>query len=513
MKDRSLQLLVLILVLLLGWMIGWRWGDRMALGLRYRNDYLSALKEFRKIKKSLATEKLEKEIAKAKNTLKRSRESGADRDEIKHLESMLHKARRSVLESQIKIALFRSKLLEAEKDFTRYYHWYLFYRLSDFMGSLFLHILNLLVVPLVAASVITGIAGVGDLRQVGRMGLRTFIYYLSTTAVSVYIGIILVQLLQPGAGLSQAGVASAGLPSGNDTGMLDTVLRVFVDTKEGYMGLFPDNILAAMVYKNILGVIAFSIFFGAALATVGERGDTVRRFFEGVNETILKLVHWAMYLLPAGIFGLIVSRLVEVGGGEAVVSEIEKISYYVLTVLTGLLIHGLIVLPLVLWILSGRNPLHYISGMGKALFVAFSTASSSATLPTTMECLEENNGISRKTSSFVLPLGATINMDGTALYEAVAALFIAQAYGVPVKGMMIIIVFLTATLAAVGAAGIPEAGLVTMVLVLNATGLPVDGIAMLLSVDWLLDRFRTTVNVWGDGVGAAVVESYEKGGP
>ncbi len=472
MKNRGLQLLVLILVLLSGWVVGWRWGDEMALSLKYRNDYISTVRKTSDMSLSTAMERTREEIDRTGRAM-----------------------------------------IEAEKNLSKHYHWYLLYRLSDFTGDLFLHILNLLVVPLVAASVITGIASLGDPGRVGRTGLRTFTYYLATTAISVCTGIVLVQLIAPGAGFNGFALKAPDLGEKEALGILDTVLRVFVDTEKGWGGVFPDNIFGAMANKNILGVIAFSIFFGAALTMVGEKGDTVRRFFEGVNETILKLVHWVMYLLPAGIFGLIVSRLVEVGGGDAVIIEMKKISYYIFTVITGLAVHGLIVLPLLLWLLTGRNPISYLSGMGKALFVAFSTASSSATLPTTMECVEENNRVSRRTSSFVLPLGATINMDGTALYEAVAVLFIAQAYGVPIEGMMIVIVFLTATLAAVGAAGIPEAGLVTMVVVLNATGLPLEGIAMLLSVDWLLDRFRTTVNVWGDGVGAAVVERYEKGGP
>jgi Na+/H+-dicarboxylate symporter len=218
-----------------------------------------------------------------------------------------------------------------------------------------------------------------------------------------------------------------------------------------------------------------------------------------------------MYLLPLGVFGLVVGRLAEVGGGGALFEELTRLGWYAVTVVTGLLLHAVIVLPIILLVFTGRSPLGYASGMVQALLTAFSTASSSATLPTTLECVEKNNKVSPRSASFVLPLGATINMDGTALYEAVAVVFIAQVYGVTMGPAMLTIVFLTATLAAVGAAGIPEAGLVTMVIVLNATGLPLEGIAVLLSIDWLLDRFRTTVNVWGDAVGAAVIDCYEEG--
>jgi Na+/H+-dicarboxylate symporter len=264
-----------------------------------------------------------------------------------------------------------------------------------------------------------------------------------------------------------------------------------------------------MARMNVLGVIVFSLLFGAALSAVGEQAKTVVSFFDGVNTAILKLIEWVMHLLPLGVFGLVLGRLAETGGGDALWTELSRVGYYALTVLSGLTIHGFIILPLVLWLFTRRNPLTYALGMFQALLTAFSTASSSATLPTTLECSVKNNKISRRSASFVLPLGATINMDGTALYEAVAVVFIAQVYGVPMDVTILTVVFLTATLAAVGAAGIPEAGLVTMVIVLNATGLPLEGIAILLSIDWLLDRFRTTVNVWGDAVGAAVIDSFE----
>ena len=387
---------------------------------------------------------------------------------------------------------------------------YYFYRVSRFFGHLFLNLLNMLVIPLIASSVIMAMVALGDIRHVGRMGKRTVIYYLLTTSISVIIGIALVVMINPGAGIEESVSVAANVQGKEDAGIVDTVLNVFLDESDGSKGAFPSNIFSAMAGKNVLGVIVFSLLFGAALTVVGERGRTVVAFFDGVNETILKLIHWVMYLLPVGVFGLVVARLADSGGGGAVWTELERLSMYAFTVVAGLLIHALVVLPLILWFFTGRRPVAYAAGVTQALLTAFSTASSSATLPTTMECAEVNNDISKRSASFVLPLGATINMDGTALYEAVAVIFIAQVYGVEMGMGMLVIVFLTATLAAIGAAGIPEAGLVTMVIVLNATGLPLEGIAILLSIDWLLDRCRTTVNVWGDSVGAAVIDRYEE---
>jgi Na+/H+-dicarboxylate symporter len=253
------------------------------------------------------------------------------------------------------------------------------------------------------------------------------------------------------------------------------------------------------------------LFFGGILTTLGERGRPVLAFFEAVNDVVMKMVHLIMYFAPLGVFALIAYRLGKAGGGGLFWMELAKLLKYALTVITGLLIHGVFVLPIILWVLGRRNPARYAFNMGNALTTAFSTASSSATLPLTMECAEEKNSVSNRAASFVLPLGATVNMDGTALYEAVAAIFIAQAYGVPLAFPQQVVIFITATLAAIGAAGIPEAGLVTMVIVLKSVGLPLEGIGLLLSIDWFLDRFRTTVNVWGDSVGAAIIDRLESG--
>ncbi len=285
-----------------------------------------------------------------------------------------------------------------------------------------------------------------------------------------------------------------------------SVLEVLVDV---LIGMVPTNIFKAMAETDVLPVIAFSLLFGGVLTTLGDRGRPVLEVMAGLNDIIMKMVHIIITFAPVGIFGLIADRMGQSGGWAGFLPELVKVGWYALTVISGLLIHGVITLPLVLLVVARRQVWRYTSNMLPALSTAFSTASSSATLPLTIECVEDRNRVSNRVSSFVLPLGATINMDGTALYEAVAAMFIAQAYGIAMGPVEQVIIFLTATLAAIGAAGIPEAGLVTMVIVLRAVDLPVEGITLILVIDWFLDRCRTTVNVWGDAVGAAVISRYE----
>jgi len=274
-------------------------------------------------------------------------------------------------------------------------------------------------------------------------------------------------------------------------------------------GMIPRNIFNAMVRMDILPIIIFSLLFGAALSVLGKRGHLAIEIISILNDAMMKLIHWIMIISPIGIFGLIASRIGDAGGFKGFLPELFALGKYSFTILLGLTLHGVIVLPLILLIIGKRNPVKYFTGVAAALLNAFSTASSSATLPLTMEGVELENGISNRTACFVLPLGATINMDGTALYEAVAAMFIAQVYGISMSPVEQIVIFLTATLAAIGAAGIPQAGLVTMVIVLKAVGLPIEGVGLILTIDWLLDRFRTTVNVWGDSIGAGVIETLE----
>ena len=367
------------------------------------------------------------------------------------------------------------------------------------VGEFFLKSLKMIIVPLVICSMISGVTGLGDVRNLGRLGGITVTYYTLTTFAAVVVGSILVNLIQPGVGLSGAGLEiPAKVASKQEIGISDIV-----------MGFVSDNIFASMAELQMLPIIVFSLIFGGVLSTLGERGQPLVTLINIGNEVMMKIVHLIMWIAPIGIFGLVAGRFgraVAEGGMEAFLAQLGAVGKYMLTVIAGLAVHSLIVLPLILFFLGRRNPIQYARALGSALLTAFSTASSSATLPLTIECVEENARVSSRSANFVLPLGATVNMDGTALYEAVAVIFIAQAMGIDLSLGQQILVILTASLAAIGAAGIPEAGLVTMVIVLKAVGLPLEGAALILAVDWLLDRFRTTVNVWGDAVGAAVVE-------
>jgi Na+/H+-dicarboxylate symporter len=318
------------------------------------------------------------------------------------------------------------------------------------------------------------------------------------------------ELVHSGVGVEITLPTSTGLRGTEKDDVISTLKEVLVgDAETGKQGLIPRNVFDAMARMEILPLIVFSLLLGAALSVLGERVRPTIEVISTLNDAVMLLVNWIMIIAPVGIFGLIAPRIGRAGGFGGFLPELLALGKYSLTVLIGLAIHGFIILPLILKILGRRSPATYAKGVGPALMNAFSTASSSATLPLTMKGIREENNISNRTASFVLPLGATINMDGTALYESVAAIFIAQVYGIPLSPVMQVVIFLTATLAAIGAAGIPEAGLVTMVIVLKAVGLPIEGIGLLLAIDWLLDRFRTTVNVWGDSVGAGVIETLE----
>ncbi len=368
------------------------------------------------------------------------------------------------------------------------------------LGDMFLDALKMLVVPLIISSMIVGISGLGDIRNVGKTGLITLTYFMATTGIAVGIGLVLVNIMKPGVAVEMTVDKIPENVAGKEAIGITDILQSFVSP----------NLIQSMANMEMIPLIIFSLVFGGVLTTLGEPGKQAIAFFDTVNNAIMKIVHLLMYFAPVGVFALIASKLGAAGGGDLFLAELAKIGKYAWTVILALLVHGIVVLPTILFIVTRRNPFLYFKNLTAALTTAFSTASSSATLPVTIECAEENNQVSRKTSLFVLPLGATVNMNGTALYEAVAVMFIAQMMGIEMGFSEQIIVLITATLAGIGAAGIPEAGLVTMVMVLQAVGLPLEGIGMLLSIDWFLDRCRTTLNVWGDSVGAAVVDALEE---
>lgn len=359
-------------------------------------------------------------------------------------------------------------------------------------GQIFIKLLKMLIVPLILASMVMGVAQVGDVRRLGRIGGKTFLFYLTTTWASVFVGLLLVNLIQPGVG---APALAGSIPEPALTA---------VSVKSILLNMIPDNPFRAMANMDILPIIVFALFLGSILTTLGDKGKPLISFFDSLNSAMMKLTDVIIRLAPIGVFALLAAVVAETGAG--IFANLGK---YMGTVLIGLAVHAFITLPLLLWLIGRAAPRKFFGAVAPALTTAFSTASSSATLPITMDCVEEGAGIKSRISSFVLPLGATINMDGTALYESVAAVFIAQVYGIELGFHQQIIIFMTATLAAIGAAGIPSAGLVTMAIVLNAVGLPLEGIGMILAVDRILDMCRTTVNVWGDAVGCVVISRLE----
>lgn len=378
--------------------------------------------------------------------------------------------------------------------------WVLTFRLS---GTVFLNLLKALVIPLVVTSVITGITRMGDLRKVGKTAAGTLFFFMSTTFIAVFTGIVLVNLIQPGSAGSVENLASLSATQAEraNVGALEAAYEVIA-------GMFPPNLFAAATEGNILGLIVFSLFFGGVLTLEGKRGRGLIEMIDVANEALMKLVRLVIWVAPLGIFGLVADRIGMAGGGAAVWSEILRLGWYAATVMVGLIFHGAVTLPLILRLVGRRKPARYAMNMGDSFLTAVGTASSAATMAVTLRCVVEKNQVSRRAADFVIPLGTTINMDGTALYEAVAVMFIAQSLGIELSFAQQVVVLFTATLAAIGAAAIPEAGLVTMVIVLTAVGLPVEGIGLILSIDWILDRFRTGINVWGDAVGAAVIDRF-----
>ena len=360
-------------------------------------------------------------------------------------------------------------------------------------GTVFITLLKMLIVPLILASMIVGVANVGDIRKLGGLGGRTFIFYVLTTFASVFVGLVVVNIIRPGVGAPPLG------------GEVPEAARTVVGFWDIILKMIPSNPVEAAANMDILPIIVFSLFFGAILTTIGDKGKPLITFFESLNAAMMKMAEVVIKLTPYGVFALIAKVVAETGP-----SIFANLGKYMITVVIGLAIHALLTLPLLLKFVAGVSPRRYLTKVAPALTTAFSTSSSSATLPLTIECVEDRAKLPPRVASFVLPIGATINMDGTALYESVAVVFIAQVYGIDLSFPQQFIVFLTATLAAVGAAGIPSAGLVTMAIVLNAVGLPLEGIGMILAVDRILDMCRTTVNVWGDTVGAAVISRLER---
>lgn len=363
------------------------------------------------------------------------------------------------------------------------------------LGDVFVRLLRMVTVPIVFTSLVMGVVSLGNVQHLGRLGAKTFSYFILTGIAAVLLGMILVNFLKPGINsnfpVPEDFIATDYAPSG--TYILDILQQTI-----------PDNIIRAIVNEEILGIIFFSIFFGCGLLVIGKKGSACVSLIEGMNDAFLKVTEWIMLLAPMGVFALMAALVGKMG-----ITAFKPLALFSFCVFLGLILHVFFVYGSVLLFVGKYSPVAFIKRSFPALATAFSTDSSIATLPVTMETLEKNVGVSKKISGFVAPLGATLNMDGTALYEAVAAMFIAQVYGVHMSLTQQCILALTAVLASVGAAGIPSAGLVTMVIVLRSVNLPLEGIGLLLAVDRVLDMCRTTVNVMGDMVGAVVVSRLE----
>lgn len=369
---------------------------------------------------------------------------------------------------------------------------------AKLIGSLFTDLLRMVLIPLVFTSIVVGVANLRSHQQMNRVWQVTLVFFVSTMAVAVVLGLTAANILQPGGGLQIA--------------MFQDAMQGFQATQMSLADFFAQflrslfqNPVAALAQGNVLAVVIFALLLGIALVIGGERYRNILVLMQEFLELILMLVGWIMRLAPLGIMALVLQLVASQDAG--LLSTLIK---FVGIVIGTTLLHGLVVLPLILFLMTGMTPIRFWMGAREALMTAFATSSSAATLPVTLRCAEQHLHVNRDVAGFVIPVGATMNMDGTALYEAVAALFIANLVGIELSLTQQLIVFMTAMLAAIGAPGIPSAGMVTMAVVLQSVGLPVEAIAILLPVDRLLDTFRTTVNVEGDLVGSLVVQHWTR---
>uniref|UniRef100_A0A8C1TZF7 Amino acid transporter n=1 Tax=Cyprinus carpio TaxID=7962 RepID=A0A8C1TZF7_CYPCA len=426
----------------------------------------------------------------------------------------------------------------------------------QFPGELLMRMLKMLILPLVVSSLMSGLAAL-DAKCSSRLGIMTISYYLWTTFVAVVVGIVMVIIIHPGGAAQKEDAEDSGKPiMSSADALLDLIRNMFpanlvqatfqqyrtksipilkskpsigqdvLDTSTRRVFIYgiqddngtdiqnfsldltppPDVVFRTLPGTsegmNVLGIVIFSATMGIMLGRMGPNGSALVNFCQSLNEAVLKIVAIVIWYFPFGIVFLVAGKILEMDDPSAMG---KKLGFYAITVVMGLVLHGLFILPSMYFFITKKSPIVYIRGILQALLIALATASSSATLPITFKCLLENNHIDRRIIRFVLPVGATINMDGTALYEAVAAIFIAQVNNYELDFGQIITISITATAASIGAAGIPQAGLVTMVIVLTSVGLPTDDITLIIAVDWALDRFRTMVNVMGDALATGIM--------
>jgi Na+/H+-dicarboxylate symporter len=375
-------------------------------------------------------------------------------------------------------------------------------------GAAFIRLITMVVIPLVVASILGGVASLGDLRRLGRIGGKTVLYYLFTTTAAVSLGLVLADLVQPGSRIDPATRDSLAAQFSAEASAQARGAERAPSLRDVLLGIIPRNPVQAAADFDLLPLIFFSVIFGAAIGLLqGEPKSAVLNFFAGINEASTIVIRWVMLLAPYAVFVLIASVVARFG-----VDLLQSLLVYALTVLAGLVLHLCGTLALLVRLLARLSPMDFYRRIAAVQLFAFSTSSSNATLPVTLRTAEEKLGVPKSISSFVLPLGATINMDGTALYQAVAVMFIAQIYGVPMDLAAHVTIVLTATLASIGAAGVPSAGIITLIIVLQSVGLGgriESGIALILGVDRLLDMCRTVVNVTGDLTCAASVARSE----
>ncbi len=380
--------------------------------------------------------------------------------------------------------------------------------LLSFVGAAFIRAITMIVIPLVVASLLTGVASLGDIRKLGRIGGKTVAYYLLTTAVAITIGLTLALLVRPGSRIDPASRDALALEFTGEAAGKVALAAEKPGVWDVLLNMIPNNPVAAAAEGNLLPLIVFVIIFGAAITLlIPERRDPILTFFAGVNDASMVVIDWIMKLAPYAVFALIASVISRFG-----INVLQSLAIYSGVVIAGLALHAFGTYGTLVALLARMNPLDFFRRIRNVPLIAFSTSSSNATLPVTIETAEEELGVSNSVASFVLPLGATINMDGTALYQGVATVFIAQVYGVTLGVEQLLTIVLTATLASIGAAGVPSAGIITLILVLQSVGLAgqaAAGIALILGVDRILDMIRTAVNVTGDLSAAAFVARSE----
>lgn len=366
----------------------------------------------------------------------------------------------------------------------------------SWMGDIFLRGLKMLIIPLIISSLITGITNIGSGQNLGRLGLKTMSYYLLTSTFAILTGLFLVNLIQPGKGTDMNFIQKVDGLADKQRGLKELVVEIV-----------PENVFQSIVESDMLPVIFFSILFGFFITkTKRESADFMKNIFNSLFDVMMKITLFIIRFTPLGIFGIVAKVVAD---QDDLGNLISRMGIYMGTVILALVIHAFVSLPLIVRFIGKSRPFRHFRNMTTPLLTAFSTSSSGATLPLTITAVEQESGVSNKITSFTLPLGATINMDGTALYECVAALFIAQAYGVDLTILQQVIVVITALLASIGAAGIPMAGLVMITVILTAVNLPLEGVGLILAVDRILDMFRTATNVWSDSCGAVVIAKSE----